>query len=688
MFHQLNNLKFRFIVLASLGAPLMLLWIAGYYSYDSWRTYRIQITTMQANKMADNIISAAAFQAIERGVAAGLLSSSGPAAEAGRTKIAELRAKSDGFWREADTLAAELEIDPLASPSLALARKQAAEGYAKLAAARQRVDSSLVKAERDIQVAEWIPTMTDLINRGARLRVAAFGGPAFPPQITYPNLTAKHYAWMASEYAGLERATVAPVINSNAPVSDGTLQRLKSFRQTTEQNLAELLFIRDIPGMDTQVIAAITEMEKNFLGSFSETRKRVYAEMDGSTQPAGDKRYHLTSSEWIEKSTTAINSILAVSKAYSKFGTDVAEKTAQIAMTQVVGYIALFFAMIIVTVLNTILFFNKLRHLDSLRNSMAEFATGQGDLTRRLVADTTDEIGQTSTAFNRFTETLQGIIRETSNVVSQLSGAAEKLASASARIRSGSHDQQEASASTAVAVEKVTASIGQVAERAREALESSQEAGNLADEGTRIVHDVSGEMTALADGVSSTSLQVEALGERSREVGNIVGVIREIADQTNLLALNAAIEAARAGEQGRGFAVVADEVRKLAERTGVATVDISRTIDTIQKDTNSVVEAMRASGARVSQGVSMATQAAESLAKINEGTHLTRSRVDEIARAMQEQSVAGGEISKNVDRIAGMAEENAKSVEETAEDAQHLQQLADTLQRLVGKFKV
>ena len=120
MFHQLNNLKFRFIVLASLGAPLMLLWIAGYYSYDSWRTYRIQITTMQANKMADNIISAAAFQAIERGVAAGLLSSSGPAAEAGRAKIAELRAKSDGFWREADTLAAELEIDPLASPGLLL----------------------------------------------------------------------------------------------------------------------------------------------------------------------------------------------------------------------------------------------------------------------------------------------------------------------------------------------------------------------------------------------------------------------------------------------------------------------------------------------------------------------------------------------------------------------------------------
>jgi methyl-accepting chemotaxis protein len=262
------------------------------------------------------------------------------------------------------------------------------------------------------------------------------------------------------------------------------------------------------------------------------------------------------------------------------------------------------------------------------------------------------------------------------------------MASASARIRSGSHDQQEASATTAASVEEVTASIGQVADRAREALESSQEAGNLADEGARIVHDVSGEMTALADGVNSTSRQVEALGERSREIGNIVGVIREIADQTNLLALNAAIEAARAGEQGRGFAVVADEVRKLAERTGSATVDISRTIDTIQKDTSSVVDAMRASGARVGQGVAMATQAAESLAKINEGTHLTRSRVDEIARAMGEQSIAGAEISRNVDRIAGMAQENAKSVEETAEDAQHLQKLADTLQHLVGKFKV
>jgi len=687
MFRKLNNLTFRFIVLMSLGAPLLLLWIAGYYSWDSWRTYKIQTVTMQANTMADRIITAAGLQAIERGVAASLLSASGAAGEAPRARIADLRSKSDAMWREANDLGGQLETGAIAGPGLGLARRHAVEAYDKVVAARQRVDASLLKPERDIPVPEWVTVMTGFIDQAAMLRIAAFGGDSFPPEITYPNLTTKHSIWRASEYAGLERATLAAIINSNAPATPQQMQQLKTFRQIVEQNLRDILFARDVPGADAQIVSAIREMENNFMGSFNGIRQKLYAEMGADFQPEGDKRYGLSSPEWIEKSTAAIDSILAVSAAYSRVGNEAAEKTAQIALIQMVGYMGLFLCMIVITLLTETLFFSKLRHLDKLRDSMAEFATGQGDLTRRLVAETTDEIGQTSAAFNSFTGKLQEIIRETGNVVAQLSGAADKLTAASARIRNGSHAQQEASVSTATAVEEMTASIGQVADRARETLEASKEAGKLADEGAKIVHGVSGEMIALADGVASTSRQVEALGERSREVGNIVGVIREIADQTNLLALNAAIEAARAGEQGRGFAVVADEVRKLAERTGIATVDISKTIDTIQGDTGSVVEAMRASGARVNHGVEMATQAAQALEKINAGAHLTESRVGEIARAMQEQSEAGGEISRNVDRIAGMAEENGHAVDETAEDAQQLQQLADTLQQLVGKFK-
>ena len=148
MFRKLNNLNFRVIVMVSLGAPLLLIWIAGYYAWDSWRTYRIMVVTIQANNLADRVITAAGLQAIERGVTAGLLSASGPATEAARGRVAELRAKSDAAWREAGSLSEQIQADAIASPSLALAHRQAADGYARLAAARQRVYASLLKAER------------------------------------------------------------------------------------------------------------------------------------------------------------------------------------------------------------------------------------------------------------------------------------------------------------------------------------------------------------------------------------------------------------------------------------------------------------------------------------------------------------------------------------------------------------
>jgi methyl-accepting chemotaxis protein len=204
----------------------------------------------------------------------------------------------------------------------------------------------------------------------------------------------------------------------------------------------------------------------------------------------------------------------------------------------------------------------------------------------------------------------------------------------------------------------------------------------------QVVREVADEMHALAEAVTESSRNVEGLGERSREIGGIVHVIRGIADQTNLLALNAAIEAARAGEQGRGFAVVADEVRKLAESTGSATEDISRMIESIQRDTAAAVAAMHASGNRVEQGVGLTTRAAEALARITEGAHNTETRIGDIAHATQEESVAGTEIAHNVERVAQMAEDNKHAAVETAADAHMLKGLAERLSSLVGRFRI
>ncbi|OGT02731.1 MAG: hypothetical protein A3F73_07450 [Gallionellales bacterium RIFCSPLOWO2_12_FULL_59_22] len=689
MFSKLNNITFRLLVLLSFGAPALLVFIASYYAWESHRTYDNLRMAIEANQMADNIILAAGMEAIERGVTVSLLSSGVPAPEAARARIAQLREKGNAGWKKALAFADRIEASGVNMyPGFAIARRQAEESWSRLEEARRKVDSSLTKTERDIQVGEWVKTITDFIHRGARMRIAAFGSNAFPPQTTYPNLTIKHNVWLASEYAGLERANMAGMLNSNAPAPAEFLQKMKDYREIVDSNLASVMLMRDVRETDSKIVAGLAAMEKDFLGDFDAVRKKLYAEAASPAAVAGGRQYSLTSAEWIERSTAAINTILNVSDSLSSVGNDVAEREAQVAFVQMAGYIVLVIMMILTSIVTFLLLITKLGHLDRLRNSMAEFATGQGDLTRRLVAVTTDEIGQTSAAFNRFTEKLQEIIRETNDVVNRLSDVAVRQAAGAERISSGSHSQSEASASTAAAVEEMTVSIGQVADHARETLEASRQAGTLAGEGERIVHQVSDEMGLLAETVSDISRRVEGLGDRSREIGGIVQVIREVSDQTNLLALNAAIEAARAGEQGRGFAVVADEVRKLAERTGAATVDISRMIDSIRNDTNAAVDGMHAGGERVAQGVALASRAAEALAKISGGTQQTEARVGDIANATQEQNVAGAEIAKNVERIAQMAEENNNVVAQVEADAQQLRELAGNLRNLVGKFKV
>ncbi|GAB1391925.1 hypothetical protein MASR1M60_00880 [Rhodocyclaceae bacterium] len=687
MFKQLNNLRFRFILLASLGAPALLVWISGYYAWENWRDYRMVRTTIEANTMADHIIAAAGLQALERGVTASLLSGAGAAPEAGRQRLTALRAKSDQLWQDAFATAGVLEQKGVVFEKAVITRKLAGEAYAELQAARKRVDSSLTKAERDITAPEWIPIMTRFISAAARMRLASFGGEAFPPRITYPNLTAKQSVWLASEYAGLERANVAAMLNSNAPAQGEVLQRLSAFRQNADAAIADILLLKKVSDTPPEVRTAIEDMESHFLGSFEALRKQLYQEARSAT-PAGERHYSLTSPEWIEKSTAAIDTILKVSEAYSHVNNREAEGTAQLRFMQMWGYIALFIAIIVTSVVMVTLLFNKLRHLDTLHDSMIELAGGQGDLTFRLPADTSDEIGEISTAFNKFADKLRDIIAETHELVGQLTATATKLTEASNRVAGSSNTQSEMSIATATAVEEITASIAQVADRARETSEESKQAGALAEEGARVVRDVSAQIHELAGGVAENSQRIEELGERSREIGGIVGVIREIADQTNLLALNAAIEAARAGEQGRGFAVVADEVRKLAERTGTATVDISAKIEAIQRDTDGAVKGMHASSKRLEEVVALSSDAAESLVRISDSTAAARQRVEEIAHATEEESQAGAAIARNVEQVAEMAEENKQAVGETAQDARQLTELAERLDKLVGRFKV
>jgi methyl-accepting chemotaxis protein len=312
----------------------------------------------------------------------------------------------------------------------------------------------------------------------------------------------------------------------------------------------------------------------------------------------------------------------------------------------------------------------------------------EGSLDGTIEAKSENEVGKLLQALAKMQDELRAMIGEVVKSAAEVSSSASVFSAGAGDSISRAQARTEATSSTAAAIEEMTVSIGQVAEHAQEAAAIADKSSSLARDGESIVRAASSEMNSIAQSVKHGSELVETLNRRSGEISTIVRVIKDIADQTNLLALNAAIEAARAGEQGRGFAVVADEVRKLAERTGSATSEIGSMIDAIQRETSSVVETMQAGGDKVVQGVKLADEAAAALEKINAQTLEAVASVNAIASATREQQAASSDIARNVERIAQMTEESGAAAHQSADAAQNLERLATGLQARVGRFKL
>jgi methyl-accepting chemotaxis protein len=252
----------------------------------------------------------------------------------------------------------------------------------------------------------------------------------------------------------------------------------------------------------------------------------------------------------------------------------------------------------------------------------------------------------------------------------------------------GADTQRDQTAQVATAMQEMSSTVLQVSENSGKAAEASRKAAETARQGGIIVDETLRKMRAIADSVSSTAKKVEELGKSSDQIGRIIGVIDDIADQTNLLALNAAIEAARAGEQGRGFAVVADEVRKLAERTTTATKEIAQMIQTVQSETKMAVTAMEEGTQQVEEGVKTTTQAGEALKEIISMSENVGEVITHIATAVTEQSSATEEINNNMEQISKLVKESADGAQQSARACQDLSGLAMDLQKVVGNFKL
>lgn len=299
-----------------------------------------------------------------------------------------------------------------------------------------------------------------------------------------------------------------------------------------------------------------------------------------------------------------------------------------------------------------------------------------------------DELGQAAVALNKMKNNLRQMIESIAGTAEHVASASEEISSSATQQAQGAETQKDQTAQVATAMQEMSSTVLQVSDNSNKAADAARKASDTAKHGGSIVEDTLAKMRNIAESVRGTARKMDELGKSSDQIGRIIGVIDDIADQTNLLALNAAIEAARAGEQGRGFAVVADEVRKLAERTTTATKEIAQMIKNIQDETKVAVGAMEQGTKQVEEGVTSTAKAGDSLKEIIEMSEQVGEMITHIATAATEQSSATEQVNSNMDQIAKLVKESAVGAQQSAKACQDLSGLALDLQKMVGNFKL
>lgn len=514
--------------------------------------------------------------------------------------------------------------------------------------------------------------------------------------VGYSSMSTLHHALEEMTSTRVEHFRVAAEVKAGVLETQARIYRLMTWAGSIDAKKVESDGKALVAGADTVIAAfnkwsgdaALLDVEKQQAKQISvmleKYRKSVATALDLLSIDANTGMTGMQNADDNFKQLSALTEDLV--KTEERLSKEAAEHAAATYKRALMISIIALLAAIAVSIGLSFVLARGIAHRVSNATHVAE-RIAAGDLASTISKSTEqDEVGQLIDALQRMQDSLREVIGAIAGSAQELRGSAQGMTSAAEEIRHSSASQSDSVSSTAAAVEQLTVSIAHVADNANSAHGIAEQTARIAHSGKQLVDGAATEIRKIAESVTTTSRSIHELQTSSQQISQIANVIREIADQTNLLALNAAIEAARAGEQGRGFAVVADEVRKLAERTGTSTNEIKTMIEAIQTQTNTAVEQMGQASEQVEIGVKMIQDLQAPLEELQECSAAAVSSLVELSHATKEQSKASTQIAQNVERIAQMGEENSTAASNSHDLARGLDGMATGLQTLVGRF--
>ncbi len=636
-----------------------------------------------ANLMSDSLLEAAAEQAKERGFTAGLLGSDAATGrnEASRAQIREARQKGNEALSRALSLASELMESGWAVQRLGQSVANVQRTRDSVETLRQRIDAR--ETGNTVEVTHWVGAMSALISAGARLRNDAFLPNTPLANAAFKNTELKQSIWLASEYAGRERAQLAVIIARRQPLDAAARESLLSNRSVVD---AQLTYLREVglPFLASEANPAISNawetLEKNFIRDFEHLRNQVH--VAGTT---GD--YPITDQQWLEAATAAIDSLLAFGQAISASAATDASRANDEALRGFWISILMSAGVLLIT---AALFLLVRAICTRLQQSVVSIqqAERNNDLSLRLDEAGRDELAQLGRAYNAMLERFGNIIEAVNEAAATVSSGTEQVAAAATQTEMGVSRQRDAIAQVAAAMTEIAAAVQEVAGNTSLAAQASQETDIQARSGRDVVQNTANSIDQLAHEIGQAAQTIRDLQTDSSQISVILKVINSVAEQTNLLALNAAIEAARAGEHGRGFAVVADEVRSLATRVGQSTEEINAMISLLQGQAHQAVETMERSQQEADASVALTRESGSALLRIVSSAETINQMTAQIATAAEEQTCVTTDMDRSISEIELIAEESTRAASETVSAAREIRQSMLRLKQLVGQFRV